>query len=169
MLVRAAQHGDRSAFGELYLRYSGMIHSVAVGALSVDQALDVVQETFLRAMRQLRRLREPKAFGAWLTTIARNVVLDTYRAAAGRVEVEEEPMGRETQHDEAEARAALRVIRTLPRAYREPLMMRLVEGMTGPEIAERTGLTAPSVRVNLHRGMKLLRSRLHAAPRKKTA
>jgi RNA polymerase sigma-70 factor (ECF subfamily) len=48
----------------------------------------------------------------------------------------------------------------LPDAYREPLMLRLVEGMTGAEIAERTGLTAASVRVNLHRGMKLLRDKL---------
>ena len=42
----------------------------------------------------------------------------------------------------------------------ETLVLRLVEGMTGPEIAARTGLTAASVRVNLHRGMKQLRERL---------
>ena len=60
----------------------------------------------------------------------------------------------------AEARRALEAIRALPEAYREPLVLRLVEGMTGPEIAERTGLTPGSVRVNLHRGMKLLRERL---------
>jgi len=42
------------------------------------------------------------------------------------------------------------------------LMLRLVEGMTGPEIAARTGLTDGSVRVNLHRGMKLLREKLNA-------
>jgi RNA polymerase sigma-70 factor (ECF subfamily) len=41
-------------------------------------------------------------------------------------------------------------------------MLRLVEGMTGPEIAARTGLTGGSVRVNLHRGMKLLREKLDA-------
>ena len=45
-------------------------------------------------------------------------------------------------------------------AYRETLVMRLVEGMTGPEIAERTGLKHESVRVNLHRGMKMLRQKL---------
>ena len=54
----------------------------------------------------------------------------------------------------------LELIRSLPDAYRETLVLRLVEGMTGPEIAARTGLTAASVRVNLHRGMKLLRERL---------
>ena len=62
--------------------------------------------------------------------------------------------------EEAEARAALEAIRSLPEAYRETLILRLVEGMTGVEIAERTGLTHGSVRVNLHRGLKVLRERL---------
>ena len=54
----------------------------------------------------------------------------------------------------------LEVVRGLPEAYRETLVLRLVEGMTGPEIAARTGMTPASVRVNLHRGMKLLREKL---------
>jgi RNA polymerase sigma-70 factor (ECF subfamily) len=54
----------------------------------------------------------------------------------------------------------LDLIRNLPGAYRETLILRLVEGMTGPEIAERTGLTSESVRVNLCRGMKMLREQL---------
>ena len=54
----------------------------------------------------------------------------------------------------------LDVIRKLPDAYRDTLLMRLVEGMSGPEIADRSGLTPASVRVNLHRGMKLLREKL---------
>jgi RNA polymerase sigma-70 factor (ECF subfamily) len=57
----------------------------------------------------------------------------------------------------AEALAALAAIQSLPEAYRETLVLRLVEGMTGDEIARRTGLTPASVRVNLHRGMKRLR------------
>ena len=56
-------------------------------------------------------------------------------------------------HEQAEAHAILAVIRALPEAYSETLVLRLVEGMTGEEIAERTGLTPGSVRVNLHRGM----------------
>ena len=56
--------------------------------------------------------------------------------------------------------AVLDVVRKLPDAYRETLLMRLVEGMTGAEIAAKSGLTPASVRVNLHRGMKLLRERL---------
>ena len=58
------------------------------------------------------------------------------------------------------ANKPIKAIRDLPEAYRETLVLRLVEGMSGPEIAERTGLTPASVRVNLHRGMKLLREKL---------
>jgi RNA polymerase sigma-70 factor (ECF subfamily) len=47
---------------------------------------------------------------------------------------------------------------------REPLVLRLVEGMTGPEIAAQVGLEPGSVRVNLHRGMKLLREKLGLSP-----
>ena len=59
-----------------------------------------------------------------------------------------------------EAQQALGAIRRLPEAYRETLLLRLVQGLTGPEIATLTGLTPESVRVNLHRGFKLLRETL---------
>jgi RNA polymerase sigma-70 factor (ECF subfamily) len=59
-----------------------------------------------------------------------------------------------------DAARALAALRELPDAYREVLAMRLVEGLNGPEIAERTGLRPGSVRVNLHRGMALLREKL---------
>lgn len=65
-------------------------------------------------------------------------------------------------HTVAEAAQVLAVIQRLPDAYRETLVLRLVQGLTGPEIAELTGLTADSVRVNLHRGFKLLRDAMGA-------
>ncbi len=61
---------------------------------------------------------------------------------------------------DGEAFAVLAAIQSLPESYRETLILRLVEGMNGPEIAARTGLMPDSVRVNLCRGMKLLRDRL---------
>jgi RNA polymerase sigma-70 factor (ECF subfamily) len=64
------------------------------------------------------------------------------------------------QEDAVDAARALAAIRALPCAYRETLMFRLVEGMSADEIAQRTGLTSGSVRVNLHRGMRLLREKL---------
>jgi RNA polymerase sigma-70 factor (ECF subfamily) len=71
----------------------------------------------------------------------------------------------ESRGPSLEALEALRAIATLPDAYRETLLLRYVEGMTGPEIAARTGLTEGSVRVNLHRGMRLLRERLQVPAR----
>jgi RNA polymerase sigma-70 factor (ECF subfamily) len=58
------------------------------------------------------------------------------------------------------AEAAVAIIAALPEAYRETLLLRFVGGLSGPEIATRTGLTHGSVRVNLHRGVAMLRERL---------
>ena len=75
------------------------------------------------------------------------------------MEAKASPAG-QTQAQTREATEILEIIRSLPEAYRETLVLRLVEGMTGPEIAARTGLSHGSVRVNLHRGMQQLRERL---------
>src|SRR5579872_3737671 len=75
-LVRAAQAGDRSAFGQLYVRYAGMVHAIAFSGVAVDDAGDIVQEVFLRALRRLKSLHEPEAYGAWIAAIARNAVND---------------------------------------------------------------------------------------------
>jgi RNA polymerase sigma-70 factor (ECF subfamily) len=84
--------------------------------------------------------------------------MDFHRQSRTTVEVTEEM--RRTEAPPPEALEVLNHIRALPEAYRETLVLRLVEGMTGPEIALQTGLTPASVRVNLHRGMKLLREKL---------
>jgi RNA polymerase sigma-70 factor (ECF subfamily) len=84
--------------------------------------------------------------------------VDFHRRSRETVEINDELRGSDAH--ESRATEILELIRSLPEAYRETLILRLVEGMTGPEIATRTGLTAASVRVNLHRGMKLLRERL---------
>lgn len=159
VLVRASRDGDRSAFGRLYALYSRMVHAIAIARVGPADADDIVQDVFLTAMKQLHALRDESAFGGWLATIARNRANGHHRAAVDHVELEELPYDG-TQEEEREARHVLETIRSLPEAYRETLMMRLVEGMTGPEIAERSGLTPDSVRVNLHRGMKLLREAL---------
>jgi RNA polymerase sigma-70 factor (ECF subfamily) len=101
----------------------------------------------------------PAAFGGWLAAIARNRAADP-RAAAGAGAPGRRHAAPPRTHERLEALAILDAIRSLPEAYSETLVLRLVEGMTGAEIAERTGLTPGSVRVNLHRGMKLLREKL---------
>jgi RNA polymerase sigma-70 factor (ECF subfamily) len=67
---------------------------------------------------------------------------------------------REAPDVRLQAAEAIEAIQSLPEAYREPLLLRLIEGYSGTEIAVFCGLTAESVRVNLHRGFKLLREQL---------
>ena len=164
--MRAAQSGNRASFGTLYDRYSPMVHAIAISRVPPGDADDVVQETFVRALRQLNALRNGEAFGPWLAAIARNTANDLYRHRHRVGELVDEPSMRSHQHEDSEAQAALTAIRALPEAYRETVTMRLVEGMTGPEIADRTGLSPASVRVNLHRGIKLLRQRLAKGTRR---
>ncbi|HST52785.1 MAG TPA: sigma-70 family RNA polymerase sigma factor [Pyrinomonadaceae bacterium] len=157
-LVEAVRAGDREAFARLYEIYSPLVHGVLLARVPYDEVGDLVQDVFLVAFRKLNSLRDAARFGPWVAMIARNRATDFHRRTHATEELHEElsrGIGRET-----EAREALEVIRGLPEAYRETLVLRLVEGMTGPEIAERTGLQPASVRVNLHRGMKILRERL---------
>jgi RNA polymerase sigma-70 factor (ECF subfamily) len=161
-LIRAAAEGDRGAFGELYSRYARMVHGILLARVPAGEAEDLVQDVFMAAMKQLRVLRTAAAFRGWLGAIARNRAIDYFREARHRTQLDEQ-VERTCGSDgggEGEAFVILDLIRTLPEAYRETLILRLVEGMTGPEIAERTGLTPDSVRVNLCRGMKMLRELL---------
>jgi RNA polymerase sigma-70 factor (ECF subfamily) len=104
--------------------------------------------------------RAALAFGAWLAAMARNAAASLHRRRPA-APLDDALADRAPRPPEsAEAHEALAAIRSLPEAYSETLTLRLVEGLTGPEIALRTGMTEGSVRVNLHRGMKLLRARL---------
>lgn len=167
-LIRAARAGDRSAYGQLYDRFAPMVHGLLLARVARDAVDDLLQDVFLRAMTRLKALRGETHFGAWLAAIARNRAVDHHRrtrsAHGGSDHLESAAVG-ETSSARTDARAALAALRCLPEAYRETLALRLIEGMTGPEIAHRTGLSPDSVRVNLHRGMKLLRERLGGAPR----
>ena len=160
-LVRAAAAGDRAAFGELYVRYARLVHGILLARVPPAEADDLVQDVFLSAMRKLRGLRTVAAFRGWLAAIARNRATDYFRQTRPAVPLEEN-MKSESQPEASglDALEVLDLIRQLPEAYRETMILRLVEGMTGPEIARETGLTADSVRVNLCRGMKMLRGLL---------
>jgi RNA polymerase sigma-70 factor (ECF subfamily) len=157
-LVLAARDGDRAAFAELHRRYARMVHGILLARAPRREVEDLAQDVFVQALRKLGTLRDPAAFGPWLAMITRNRVTDHYRRTPETTELPPELPG--APHPEGEAMAVLAAIRSLPLAYHEPLILRLVEGMTGPEIAARTGLTPGSVRVNLHRGLQQLRERL---------
>jgi RNA polymerase sigma-70 factor (ECF subfamily) len=159
-LIEAVRQGDQDAFGRLYDLYAPMVHGILLARVPVSDVDDLVQDVFLVALRKLSTLRDDNAFGGWLAMIARNRAMDFHRKKRETEELQETVAVKAEAGSDAEARRVLEVIRELPESYSETLIMRLVEGMTGPEIALRTGLTPASVRVNLHRGMKLLREKL---------
>jgi RNA polymerase sigma-70 factor (ECF subfamily) len=156
-VVGAARRGDRKAFAELYRRFHRAVHGVVLAKVSFGEAADVVQDVFATALERLPQLADPAAFPGWLMAIARHRAIDFIRGKKPMDELADIPVPAPRSAEVAEVLAALRA---LPEAYQETMILRLVEGMTGPEIAAQTGLSSGSVRVNLHRGMKLLRERL---------
>ena len=158
MLVKAVLDGQHDRFARLYEMYAPMIHGILLARVPRGEVDDLVQDIFLHALRKLHTLRDAAAFGPWIAMIARNRAMDFYRNSRETVEVTEQ-MAVDRPPNRT-AKEILDLICRLPEAYRETLVLRFVEGMTGPEIAARTGLTPASVRVNLHRGVKLLRAKI---------
>lgn len=162
-LVARARAGDRGAFDSLHRRHERMVHGVLLSLVPTVEADDLVQEVFLSAWTRLGSLRDESAFGAWLASIARRAAVDSHRSRRRPEALSDSLADRHASPaDAAEAARILLAIRSMPEAYRETLALRLAEGLTGQEIAEQTGLTPGSVRVNLHRGMAMLRERLGA-------
>jgi len=157
-LVERIETGDSEAFNELYRRFAPMVHGIALSRVPRAEADDLVQEVFISVHKNLSSLRDRNAVGPWLAKIARNRALNFYRSARPSDELNDEIAG--SPNSKPEAFEILSVIRSMPDAYRETLVLRLVEGLTGPEIAAQSGMSADSVRVNLHRGMKMLREKL---------
>lgn len=169
-LIGRASQGDRAAFGLLYERYARLVHGVLLARVPPWDAEDLAQEVFLSAMRKLSSLRDPAAFGGWLAALARNRATEFHRTrrrhtADSLDDTSELRFANASHSREPQALVILDLIRKLPEAYRETLILRLVEGLTGLEIAVQCGLTADSVRVNLCRGMKMLRQALEGTPK----
>jgi RNA polymerase sigma-70 factor (ECF subfamily) len=165
-LVRAAQHGDRVAFGTLYQRYARMVHGILLARVPRPAAEDLLQDVFLQALPRLRTLRDVSRFGGWLAVIARNRANDYHRQGRPTEELAEssgDSAAGSAREQVADGIFLLEALRSLPEAYREPLILRFVEGMTGPEIAARMGMKHGSVRVNLYRGMQMLRENLEVS------
>ena len=159
--VASARRGDRQAFASLHGHFSGLVHAIVISRAPAGDAPDLVQDVFVQLMQRLSTLEDDLAFPAWLMQLARN------RASRHtRDERKHEPLPDEVglaaadRSGAPDVRKVVAALQALPEAYAETLAMRLIEGMTGPEIAEKTGLTPGSVRVNLHRGMQQLRKAL---------
>lgn len=157
-LIEKLRAGDQDAFNELYRMFAPMVHAVILVKVPYEDVPDIVQDVFITAFEKIGTLRDPRAFGGWLAKIARNRAAEFHRSKRVSEEISDDMRG--PANAAAEAMEILDAIRSLPETYSEILALRLIEGMTGAEIADRTGLTHDSVRVKLHRGMAQLRETL---------
>ena len=160
-LVRAAAEGDRGAFGELYVRYARMVHGILLARVPPGDAEDLVQEVFLSAMKQLRGLRTAAAFRGWLAPSRAIAPMDHFRRRSRTTPLE--------LVERAAPRAA--AAGRFPGAGPDPQpaggLSRDADSApggrhdrAGDRRADRSH--AGSVRVNLCRGMKMLRELLEA-------
>lgn len=160
-LVGAAKRGNESAFATLHHRYCGMVHATLLVRVGVGDADDLAQDTFVTAWQRIGDLRDEEAFGGWIQSIARRKAASLLRSRRPTVHLPGTLAA--PRRLTAEATEALEALRSLPPHLAEPLAMRLIKGMSGPEIAATTGLTHGSVRVTLHRAMKRLREILEVS------
>lgn len=156
-LVDLARKGDAEAFGQLYDHYVDSIHRYLYFRLSsVSLADDLTSETFFRALRGISSFRwQGKDFGAWLTTIARNLVTDHYKSSRSRLEVVADELperAADTAGPEEGAVAALtsevlvKALHQLAPEQQDCLVMRFCQSLTIAETATALGRSEGAVK-----------------------
>lgn len=175
-LVAAVQSGDERALEALLARFQPHIYRFGMRMCrNPSDAEDVLQETLLAASRSVQGFRGASSLTTWLFTIARSFCIKKRRkeAAAQRAGAADDstldrilgvPDASARPDDIAASRQALgvleRAIADLPPKYREVLLLRDVEGLTAPQVAEVLGAGVPAVKTRLHRARKMLRDRV---------
>ncbi len=168
-IVSRAQAGDAEAFGELYDRYSTMIYRyVAYRCGNVSLAEDLTSETFLRALRRISSYTwQGRDFGAWLVTIARNLLTDHYKSSRYRLEVAtsdliEAGADRAQEGPEGEVLAGLTnaalidAVKQLNDEQQECIVMRFLQGMSVAETALALGKNEGAIKALQYRAVKAL-------------
>jgi RNA polymerase sigma-70 factor, ECF subfamily len=165
-LVARAKRGDGEAFGTLYDHYVGQVYAfIAVRLAGREEAEDMTQAIFVRALHSLASCREDAAFPGWLFAIARNSITDAYRAGRYRPEALDETYEHEDpsltpeetvlQRDDARVLAEARA-QCLSTSERD-LFDLLLTDMNDKQIAQALGRTHGAVRTAHYRLMGKLR------------
>lgn len=156
-LVDLAKEGDAEAFGQLYDHYvQGVFRFVYYRVGSRPLAEDLTSETFARGLRSIQRFNwQGKDFGAWLTTIARNLVADHFKSSRSRLEVVTEviPEGRTTVASPEEDALSLisnellyEAVNQLPKEQRDCVLMRFIQGLSIAQTAASLGRSEGAVK-----------------------
>lgn len=170
--------GRQAAFAEIMRRYSPPVYRLARNFLGeADEALDVLQETFMAAHQALPRYDDKRPMRAWLSTIALNKCRDWSRKQKVRRLLSfAGPMGGEAETiaddqvplddatgDRQELERVQRAISTLPAALKEPLVLRTIEGLSQAETAAVLSISEKAVETRLYRARAKLLERLRNA------
>ena len=165
-LVKSAIAGDSSAFGRLYDRYHPMIYRfIAVKVGRREDAEDLTHQVFLAAWQNISRYQDMgHPFSSWLYRIARNQVIDHYRAKKSDVSLDE--MDYETILDpvsshldlprKMEIEKTLKAVRQLSQDHQDVILMRFVEDLSVRETAKAMRRTEGAVKLLQHRAIKEL-------------
>jgi len=166
-LVRRAQDGDAEAFGELYDHYVTMVHRYVYHRIG-DRATaeDVTSETFVRALRRIDSLSfQGRDVGAWLVTIARNIIFDHVKSSRYRLEVATADMrdaDRVTDGPEDAVVAhltnqeLLECVRQLGSEQQECITLRFLQGLSVSETAQIMGKKDGAIKALQHRAVRRL-------------
>ncbi len=177
-LVRETLCGNTAAYNGLVVKYQRHVYNLAYRMLgNVEDAGDLVQETFIRAFGALAKFRQDASFLTWLYKITSNLCIDQLRARKAKpsisldVELEE---GREPAADvrsngpeeialrEATQDILHQEISNLPEKYRVALIMRHLQDMSVDDIADALDIPAGTVKTHLFRAREMLRGRLRS-------
>lgn len=175
-LLEQARGGDRAALEVLLERHQRQVYRFGLKMCRDEEdAKDVVQETLLAMARNVRDFRGASSVSTWLYSIARSFCIKKRRRSkfAPEAETQLDSVAAEAHsvadparlQDESLAsrqieEAVERAIASLDPMYREILVLRDVEGLTAPEVAEVTGLTVEAVKSRLHRARVQVRARV---------
>jgi RNA polymerase sigma-70 factor (ECF subfamily) len=156
-LVDLARDGDAEAFGQLYDHYSRSVYRFIYYRVSSQVlAEDLTSETFFRALRSMASFQwQGKDFGAWLTTIARNLVVDHFKAGRTRLETTTDDFSDRTEvtagpEEEVLAGLTNEVLREamgkLPAEQQECLVLRFLNGQSIAETAKALGRSEGAIK-----------------------
>lgn len=160
-MVKKAMRGNPQAFGQLVRRQQESLYRAAYSVTrSEEDALDAVQEGILKAYQNLKSLRKPETFAAWLTRIVHNAALDLVRKRRPTQNLEElelpAPEGLSPE-ERMDLRAALE---RLPERDRSLVALRYFDGLSNREIARQLELSEGTVASRLSRAIARMRKEL---------
>ncbi|MFG0256892.1 MAG: RNA polymerase sigma factor [Phycisphaerales bacterium JB043] len=164
-LTQAIIAGDRDACARFYDKTFDLVHDTAYKATGFNEhdTLDIVQDTYLKAIRHMKRFDSQPVLQAWLVRVTKSVCIDAYRKRARRLARElrhERPEPTTREGDSIEWLHA--ELSSLDRLSAELLSLRYRTGLTLAAIGDRVGLSTGAVDGRINRALKKLRERAGA-------